>query len=74
MIFKESVDHQKNDPYSETKKETEDVSTYNRVLFTLFKIELCTQNVHERALFYYLLLQYECVVNPPKQIVSFFVD
>ncbi|KAL5227652.1 hypothetical protein ABZP36_015917 [Zizania latifolia] len=37
------------------------------------------QDVHDRALFYYRLLQYdpavaECVVNPPKQAVSVFAD
>lgn len=37
------------------------------------------QDVHDRALFYYRLLQYnvsvaERVVNPPKQAVSVFAD
>ncbi|XAR69311.1 hypothetical protein NMG60_11000850 [Bertholletia excelsa] len=37
------------------------------------------QDVHDRALFYYRLLQHnvstaECVVNPPKQAVSVFAD
>lgn len=37
------------------------------------------QDVHDRALFYYRLLQYnvsvaESVVNPPKQAVSVFAD
>jgi hypothetical protein len=37
------------------------------------------QDVHDRALFYYRLLQYEPavaerVVNPPKQAVSVFAD
>lgn len=37
------------------------------------------QDVHDRALFYYRLLQYnvsvaENVVNPPKQAVSVFAD
>ena len=37
------------------------------------------QDVHDRALFYYRLLQYdvsvaEHVVNPPKQAVSVFAD
>jgi len=38
-----------------------------------------SQDVHDRALFYYRLLQYdpavaERVVNPPKQAVSVFAD
>lgn len=43
------------------------------------KIFSCLQDVHDRALFYYRLLQYnvtvgERVVNPPKQAVSVFAD